>query len=174
MKAVASVSVAMTILFVFLYAYTGNFLSLAITAGTIAYHFLMRLIVGGVYNVLMKNQADYHKPWYRIKTWEKGLYSVLKVKRWKNKMPTYDPELFNPRIHTWDEIAQAMCQSELVHETIVVLSFLPIVASRWFGTAPVFLITSLAAAAVDLSFAFIQRYNRPRVVKIAERERLDK
>ena len=42
-------------------------------------------------------------------------------------MPTYDPTLFGPQIHSWDEIAQDMCQAELVHETIVVFSFLPIV-----------------------------------------------
>lgn len=171
MKAVATVSVVITVIFAFIYAHTGSFLPFAITAGNIAYHFLMRLIVGGIYNVLMKNRADYHKPWYQIKSWEEKLYRTLKVKQWKDKMPTYDPDVFNPHIHSWDEIAQAMCQSELVHETIVVLSFLPIVASRWFGSAPVFILTSVAAAAVDLSFVIMQRYNRPRVVKIAERRR---
>ena len=65
-------------------------------------------------------------------------------------------------MHTWDEIAQAMCQAELVHETIVVLSFLPVAASVWFGAAAVFLVTSLAAAAFDLMFVMMQRYNRGR------------
>lgn len=57
-----------------------------------------------------------------------AVYEKLKVKERKRKMPTYNPKLFDPRIHTWNEIAQAMCQAELIHETIVVLSFLPVVS----------------------------------------------
>ncbi len=156
----------LTILFAAIYndSRSGLILSLAITAGTTCYHFAMRLIVGGIYNRLMKNRADYRKPWYQVKAWEKKLYELLQVKKWKNKMPTYDPDTFNPRKHTWDEIAQAMCQSELVHETIVLLSFLPIAASKWFGSIGVFIITSIAAAALDMMFVIMQRYNRPRII----------
>lgn len=38
-------------------------------------------------------------------------------------MPTYRPDWFDPRLHSWKEIAQTMCQSEVVHEIIAVLSF---------------------------------------------------
>ena len=89
---------------------------------------------------------------------------------WKRKMPTYDPELFNPRKHSWDKIAQAMCQSELVHETIVMLSFLPIFASIWFGSAWVFIITSMLGAFIDMIFVIMQRYNRPRIIEIIKRK----
>ena len=86
-------------------------------------------------------------------------------------MPSYEPELFNPQKHTWNEIAQAMCQAEIVHETIILFSFVPVYATRFFGELPVFLITSLLAAAFDMIFVIMQRYNRPRVIKLAERER---
>ena len=86
-------------------------------------------------------------------------------------MPTYEPALFDPALHTWDEIAQAMCQSELVHETIVLLSFLPVAASIWLGDLPVFLITSVQAACFDLSFVLIQRYNRPTILRLAQRQK---
>lgn len=88
------------------------------------------------------------------------------MKHWKNKLPSYQPEYFDPQKHSWDEIAQAMCQAELVHEVIVVLSFVPIAFSVWFGALPVFVITSVAAAAFDLMFVIIQRYNRPRVMRL--------
>ena len=65
-----------------------------------------------------------------------------------------------------DEIAQAMCQAELVHETIVILSFVPVAFSAVFGAFWVFLITSLCAAAFDLMFVIIQRYNRPRIIRL--------
>ncbi len=99
-----------------------------------------------------------------------ALYEKLQVKKWKRGMPTYDPSLFDPRLHTWGEIAQAMCQAELVHETIAVLSFLPIAAGAWFGDYPVFIITSVLAAACDTMFVIMQRYNRQRVMKLLRRE----
>lgn len=148
-----------------------RYLTLAITFGTTTHHLGMRLLVGLLYNVGMNNQADYTKKWYQIHSWENRLYQFLKVKTWKGKMPTYHPESFSSKNHTWDEIAQAMCQSELVHETNMILSFIPLIASKWFGSFYVFLITSVCAAIFDLLFVIMQRYNRARVMKIVLRKR---
>ena len=93
-----------------------------------------------------------------------AVYEALKVKRWKRRMPTYDNALFDPRLHTWDEVAQAMCQAELVHETIALLSFLPIAAGLRFGAYPVFIVTSVLSAGYDLLFVMMQRYNRQRIM----------
>ncbi len=147
------------------------FLTLAISFGTTAYHFGMRLLVGYLFNAIMKNRADYTKKRYRIHSWEHRLYKLLNVKAWKNKMPTYDPSAFSNKEHTWDEIAQAMCQSESVHETIFILSFLPLIAVKQFGSFWVFLVTSICGAAFDLAFVIMQRYNRDRVVKIALKQK---
>ena len=72
------------------------------------------------------------------------------------------------RKHTLVEVVQAMCQAELVHETIAVLSFLPIFAGFWVGAFPVFIITSVLAATFDMVFATAQRYNRTRVLRLIE------
>ncbi|MBO4355499.1 MAG: hypothetical protein J5850_01430 [Clostridia bacterium] len=80
-------------------------------------------------------------------------------------MPAFQPALFDTKIHSWSEIAQAMCQAEVVHEIIVVLSFVPILFSIWVGALPVFLITSILSAGMDLMFVILQRYNRSRVIK---------
>ena len=151
------------------YCDQGWLASVSITFATITYHFLMRLIVGFAFNRVMHNKADYTRPWYQLHSVEKKLYQILKVKKWKNKMPSYEPDLFNPQKHTWDEIAQAMCQAELVHETIAVLSFLPLIMVKYWGSFEVFLITSICAATFDLMFAIMQRFNRPRVIKIAQK-----
>lgn len=145
-------------------------LSLAITFGTIAYHIVMRLLTGLVFRSVMQNRADYRKRWYQVGRREMAVYQKLKVKEWKRNLPTYEPKLFDPQLHTWDEIAQAMCQAELIHETIVVLSFLPIVSGIWFGAYPVFIITSVLSALFDLSFVVMQRYNRQRVLRLLQRE----
>lgn len=144
-------------------------LSLDITFGTTAYHFVMRLLVGLVFSSVMNNKADYRKRWYQVGRLEMTIYQKLKVSKWKGKMPTYDRTLFDPRVHTWDEIAQSTCQAELVHETIVLLSFLPVAAGLWFGSYPVFIITSVLAALLDMVFVIMQRYNRQRIIKLLTR-----
>lgn len=76
------------------------YLSLAVTFGTTFYHLAVRLFVGMLYNVGMKNRADYTKKWYQIHSWESRLYRFLNVKQWKDKMPTYNPEIFSIKKHT--------------------------------------------------------------------------
>ena len=125
-------------------------LPLAITFGTAAYHLGARR-------------------WYQPRPWEDKLYRLLRVKSWKDRMPTFYPDEFSPEKHSWEEIAQVMCQSELVHETNILMSFLPLLAAIPFGAFWVFLVTSLAGAIFDLSLAILQRYNRPRVVRLARR-----
>ena len=146
------------------------YLTLAVTFGTTAYHLGMRMMVGFLYHVFMKNRVDYTRKWFQTCLWEQTLYRRLKVKAWKNKMPTYNREGFSVKEHTLHEIAQAMCQSELVHETNIVLSFLPLIAVQWFGSFYVFLLTSIGGAIFDLVFVLIQRYNRPRVIRIAAKK----
>ena len=177
MKRIINLTTAFTVALTILFGLwnrlhpSGALLSLTITLGTISYHFLIRLLIGLCFNLTMRNRADYHAAWFQPRAWERPLYDRLKVKRWKKRMPTYQPELFDPRLHTWGEIAQSMCQAELVHETIVIASFLPLLVSVWFGAFWVFLITSVFAALLDLVFVIMQRFNRPAVVRIAEREK---
>ena len=151
-----------------LYINIGNGLcfALAITFWTTAYHFLMRLIVGHLIDGILHNTVDYGRKWFRQSRFESALYSKLKVKKWKTRMPTYAPQNFDSRVHSWDEIAGAMCQAELVHEVIIVLSFLPVAASVFFGAFWVFFVTSLLAACYDGMFVIMQRYNRPRIIKL--------
>ena len=172
MKQIAAAALAATIVFGFLYkirAY-GMLLSLAVTCGTIAYHLIMRLTVGFIFDTFMKNRANTRAGWYRVGEREAALYRRLGVQRWKRRMPSYDGALFDMKKHSPDEIAQAMCQAELVHETIIPLSILPIAAGHFFGAYPVFIITSIFAAVADAAFVMLQRYNRPRVISLMNRQ----
>lgn len=144
-------------------------LTLSITFGTIFYHLGIRLLVGFVVDKIMNNQADYARKWYQVGKFEAKIYKTLKVKKWKGNMPTYEPELFSIEKHTWDEIAQAMCQAEIVHEINCILSYLPIFAAGVLGSLPVFIITSVFASLYDLLFVVMQRYNRPRIVRMIKK-----
>jgi hypothetical protein len=147
----------------------GILLSLAITAGTVLYHFAMRLAVGAVVNALMHNRADATRLWFRPHAFEKKLYARLGIRKWRERMPTYDPSLFSLEQHSVQEILGASCQAEVVHEIIVLLSFLPLLSVPCFGAFWVFFITSLLAAAYDSLFVLMQRYARPHLLCAAQR-----
>ena len=153
----------------YLWTFNAVLFPLVITFGTISYHLVMRLLVGLAYEQTMHNRADYTKSRWLVTSRELRLYERLYIKRWKAKMPTYRSSLFDRTRHSWEEIVQAMCQAERVHETIAVLSFLPIAAGMWFGSFPVFIITSVLAALVDMTFAIVQRYNRGRILRMMRR-----
>ncbi len=165
MKALALGTAVITLVLALLYSFIqANWIfSTAISFGTTAYHFCMRLAVG-----YLVSKLPFHprQAWFRPRKWEAKLYKVLGVKRWKGKLPTYSPSAFSLKTQTMEQIVRNMCTAELVHEVIIVLSFLPIAFSGVFGALPVFLTTSLAAAVFDGLFVVAQRYNRPRLVRI--------
>ena len=160
-------------LFALLYHFFENdvILSLAITAGTTAYHFVMRLAVGWLVGLTVRGRLDPDSFWFRQRYFERKLYRTLRVRRWKGKMPTYDPRKFSFELNTPKQIIQNSCEAELVHEIIVAASFLPLFASLVWGALPVFLITSIFAAGVDSCFILMQRYNRPRLQQYLKRSK---
>ena len=172
-KTFALILVILTILFTIIYHYSSNtvIMSMAITFGTISYHFVMRLAVGYIIDGIFHNNFDYNRKWFQEKKFEKHLYKVLKVKKWKDKMPTFAPEMLDLKVHTLEEIAGAMCQSEVVHSVIALLCFVPILATLIWGTFWVFFITSVLSACVEIMFVIMQRYNRPRIIKIIKRQK---
>ena len=100
----------------------GWLLSTAIAFGTTFYHFAMRLTVGS----LIPHSFDHRKSWFQPKRFEAKLYRKLQVKKWKNGMPTFDPRLFSMAENTPQSILAHMCQAEVVHEVIILCSFLPL------------------------------------------------
>ncbi len=171
MHTITILSIVATVLCAAFYLFLENsiVLSLTITLGTIAYHFSMRLFVGYTINSIMKNKANYKLQWFQPRVCENRLYKNLNVRKWRNHIPTFNPELFDRRIHSWEEIIQASCQAEIVHEVIILLSFVPILFSEWFGAVLVFIITSIVAAFVDMVFVIFLRYNRQRMVRFITR-----
>ena len=70
------------------------------------------------------------------------------------------------RENSMDELLHNVAQAELVHRIIMVLSFGPLLLIIPYGVPSVFIVTSIVAALIDLQFVIIQRYNRPRVIKL--------
>ena len=59
-----------------------------------------------------------------------------------------------------------MCEAEITHEIIALFSFVPILFSLKIGELAVFIITSLIAAGIDMIFVIVQRFNRPRIIRL--------
>ena len=161
-------SIILTVFFsILFYNFNNNVCyTLAITFGTTAYHFTMRLIVGYSVDFVLKNKVNYNRRWFNVSKFEMKIYKKLNVKKWKDKMPTYNPELFDISKHSWEEILMTMCQSEIVHEIIFILSFIPIIAIIWFKEPWAFIITSIMSALFDLMYVIMQRYNRNRILRL--------
>ncbi len=175
MKKILYTSIAISVsLFVICYilfkvTHNGVIEALYITFMTCSYHFVMRLVVGKITHPIFHKHYNYNSWWFTQKSFEKKVYKFLKVKQWKEKVPSWSPGAFSLENDTLHNIAIGMCNAELVHEIIVILSFVPILFSIKFGVPIVFIITSIIAALFDMIFVIIQRYNRPRLVKIIEK-----
>ena len=170
----AAVSFLGTVCFFSVWFFSRNNILFAavVTSFTVFYHFAVRLFIGEwLLKRLIANTPDYNHPWFRHRRFEQGLYRILRVKDWKGQIPTYAPEEFSIRTNSWEQIAAATCRSELVHEMNILASFVPLLFALFFGEFPVFLITSLLAAAVDLSFVILQRFNRPRLIRMIKKSK---
>lgn len=172
MKSMAVFTTASTVLLLLYepWRQAGWWLACTLSFGTTAYHFVMRLAVGYLLLKLTNYDFDYQKSWFRPRKWESAFYKKLHIRNWKGKLPTYAPSQFSLENQTLYRVIQNMCGAELVHEIIMVLSFLPMLTVPVFGSFFVFLITSLLAALYDSIFVMAQRYNRPRLVRIYERQ----
>ena len=141
-----------------------------ISFGTTAYHLLMRLAVGYIVPKLTNYNFDYRARWFRPRNWEPEFYRKANVRGWKGRIPTYAPMQFSLRENTLCRVIQNTCGAEIVHEIIMALSFLPLLTVPLFGEFAVFFLTSLGAAMYDSIFVMAQRYNRPRLVRIYEKQ----
>ena len=145
------------------------FFSVAITFGTTFYHLGIRLVVGYLVDARYHNQMNYSNKWFTEKDFERKLYKTIQVKKWKKWFPTFNPQDFDFKSRSVTEIVQVTCQAEVVHDVNMVLSFVPIIFSVWFGSLGVFLLTSCAACIFDSIFVLMQRYNRPRLIRLMKR-----
>ncbi|MBQ9080159.1 MAG: hypothetical protein IJY27_03720 [Clostridia bacterium] len=139
-----------------------------ITAFTVTYHFWLRIIMG---NVTKLFGVHYKHPWFRERAFERGLYKLLRVRKWKEKVLTYDPAAFSVKDHTLEEIANTMSKAETDHWINELISLTTLLFAIPWGAFWIFLITCIAAMLFDAQFIVVQRFNRPIVVRVIEKKR---
>ena len=144
-----------------------------ITAFTIMYHFWGRIILNNVSKLFKKN-INYKQWLFKERKFEKKLYKILRVKDWKGKALTYNPDSFSLKEHSLEEIANTMAKSEVDHWINEAISLSTMLFAIIWGKFWIFCLTAVAAMIFDSQFIIIQRYNRPRIVKILEKKSKEK
>ena len=149
-------------------------LLVGIIAFTIMYHFWVRLIMGNV-SKLFKKHISYKNWWFKEKFFEKKLYKFLRVKEWKGKALTYNPEQFSLKENSLDDIANTMAKSEVDHWINELISISTMFFSiLWRHLWIAFVVSAIVAMIFDSQFIIIQRYNRPRVIRVLEKQNAKK
>lgn len=145
---------------------SGTVLWSGIVSFMILYHFGLRILFG---EITKRFNIDYNHPFYLQRPFEKRLYKMLRVRKWKDKVLTFDPDAYNFKNRTLDELATTMSKSGLDHWINEMISLLSIVFAILWGALPVFLIQMLVAMLFDAQFIVVQRYNRPIVLRLKNR-----
>jgi len=139
-----------------------------IVSFTVFYQLWLRILFG---KITARVSPRYSHPWFREHAFEKRLYRLLQVRKWKEKVLTYDPEAFSVKKHTLEEIAMAMTKAETDHWFNVLLSLLMLLFAIPWGGFWVFLIAAIVGVLFDAQFIAVQRYNRPRVLRLLVKRR---
>ncbi len=139
-----------------------------VTAFTIVYHFWGRILLG---NLTKLFRIHHGQRWFREHGFEKRLYKLLCVRKWKEKVLTYDPEAYDVKKHTLEELANTMAKSETDHWINELLSLSTLLFALLWGELWIFALTAAVAMLFDAQFIVVQRYNRPRVLRLLERKR---
>ncbi len=147
-------------------------LYISIVLGTIALHFLIMYISAPLVFLIFRKKFNYNSFWFIPKKFENNLYKIIKVQKWKTKVSTYDSNEYSLKTHSEEEIIMNMCHAEIVHEVIFVASYLPIIGGIFISHWTILVLTSFVFSCCHLIFVAIQRYNRPKIIRLYERKKL--
>ncbi len=144
--------------------------ALLLTAEILAYHVIIRIIWGVITNHLPDSFFHPEKKIYCSYGWEKNIHKLLHVKKWKEHVPVFDIHQWDIRERGIDSVIAASCRAELDHATNILLGYVVLLPvfflQRWAISA--WLVAAIGASLFDGVFVTIQRFNRPRLMRLRE------
>ncbi len=146
--------------------------ALHLLQGLVLYHVAVRVVVGIVMDKRPLETFNPLSTLFRPRSWEARLYKNLQVKVWKNNMPVFNSAKWDLRSRGVGEVLRAGCQAEAVHGLNIAFGFVAVFLGPVSGIPDVgvLLFAAVTAGAFELPFILIQRFNRPRLLRLAERE----
>jgi hypothetical protein len=140
------------------------------------WHILIRIVPSGIFFLLKpKIRMNANNWFFREKKFERHLYRILGVKKWKQYFPTFCPKgilAISPKLVPDKKVLVCnLCMRELGHFIFSVISLPALSVIFYIGfNLYVFLILLLLHILivfyVDIIAIIIQRYNRSRVLKL--------
>ena len=127
--------------------------------------------------MLPRKNFDYTAFPYKPFAWEQEgkIYEKLRIRKWKKRVPDmsrhvktmFAKELINPRDPEYTRrLILETCVAELTHDVLILLSpIFPQYMTGVYADAAM-----LLYALGNLPFILIQRYNRPRLVKLMKKQ----
>lgn len=152
-------------------------ISLLNTAFWFALHFGIAYLLSLLPDKAQLKLYDYNRPYFRVSEKETRRLSRLKVPLWKDRLPQFNA-LFDKR-HIGEvsaehikEFITVTCQAEIIHLSIAVLGFLSLLFPVIFNDMdlfPMYLGIAIFIGLCQIPFVLIQRYNRPRLLRVLKR-----
>lgn len=147
-------------------------LYISVILGSVSAHFIIMHVSAPFVFIIFRKKFNYSSFWFAPKKFEKNLYKILRVKELKTMVPAYESDEYSLKSHIAEEVIMNMCHAEVVHEVISITSYLPIIYGLVISHWGVLILTSFVFSCCHLIFVMIQRYNRPRIVRLYEMNRL--
>ena len=139
-----------------------------VTTFTVLYHFWGRILLG---KLTLRLRIDHRHWWFKERFFETRLYKLLHVRKWKEKVLTFDPDAFDLSKRTYEELIGAMTKAETDHWINELLSLSTLLFPLLWGQFWLFFGTAILAMLFDAQFIVVQRYNRPHLLRLIERIR---
>lgn len=171
---ISAASLVMMFVFLALYVRNGTevFLIIGVIAMSVSYQLIVRLFIGIVCEGLFKDGVDYdNSGWFETSDSEEGFYRRLNIRRWKGRLPEFEETDFSLKKHGVENLIIETCRTEVRHEVNMIASFVSLFLGVFFGRLWIFFVIALVSALIDFVFVAVQRYNRPRMIKIASKQR---
>lgn len=163
-------------------AWLGQFFKITVLKVNLFIFLVLSLAISLITEKLPEHFYSYKKKIYQVRKWEnngKFYERVFLVKKWKDKLPEFSDfirTLFSKRhIQSTNNNYLKMflaesCKAEFTHWAIICSSFLFIFWTDLLGTAKIVVV----AVFLNLPYIIIQRYNRPRIIRLLEKFSRDK
>lgn len=102
--------------------------------------------------------------WFSQAGWENRLYKKLKVKKWKDILPTYNSSQFKTNSKSKEDLIKVMIQSENVHLLLIFLSYVPVFLGKYYGHWVAMILIAFVFSLLHIPFVIVQRFNLPRII----------
>ncbi|MCR5349732.1 MAG: hypothetical protein K6E20_01935 [Acholeplasmatales bacterium] len=130
------------------------------------WNFWIRVISGLIFTAFTYNPES---RWFKINDTDRKWHNFIKVKKWIQHAPTFNPKQYDSKTLTLDEIIQNTCRNEVSHIMYFIETYMGILLSLYFGNYLLTIIVAITVSIHDIFLISLQRFSRDRLNKLNKR-----